>query len=107
MKKLRKLGKVKHVSRSGMIVVAVNPEKLPKVGSNVVTRKMEQVGWIQDIIGPVSSPYALIKPSRLDLADIVLDDLFVVCEYAGSGESKGKRSRKGSRKKGNRKRGGH
>ncbi len=104
MKKLRELGKVKHLSRSGMLVVSVNPKQLPKLGAEVVTRKMEKIGFVYDIIGPTSSPFALVKPYRLD--KIVLEDLFVVIDYGGGREGKGKGGRKGEggRKKGNRKR---
>jgi len=104
MKKLREIGKVKHISRSGMVVIAVSPKNLPKIGAKVVTRKMEKVGFVYDIIGPTSSPYVLVKPFRD--GKIVFDELFVVVEYAGSGKGKGKGSRKGegNRKKGDRKR---
>ncbi|WP_290596959.1 MULTISPECIES: H/ACA ribonucleoprotein complex subunit GAR1 [unclassified Archaeoglobus] len=105
MKKLRALGKVKHMSKSGMLVVALNPAHLPKIGNKIVTRKMEYVGTINDIIGPVSSPYALVRPKNPE--KIVFEDLFVVKEYGGGRKGKGEGSRKGSRKKGDRKRRGY
>jgi len=105
MKKLRPLGKIKHMSKSGMLVVALNPAYIPKIGDKVVTRKMEYIGAVNDIIGPVSSPYALIRPKNSER--IVFEDLFVVKEYGGGRKGKGEGSRKGSRKKGDRKRGGY
>ncbi|WP_202318848.1 H/ACA ribonucleoprotein complex subunit GAR1 [Archaeoglobus neptunius] len=105
MKKLRELGKVKHISKSGMLVIALNPAYIPKIGDKVVTRKMEYVGVVNDIIGPVSSPYALVRPKNSE--KIIFEDLFVVKEYGGSRKGSGKGSRKGGRKKGNRKGGGH
>ncbi|RLI73060.1 hypothetical protein DRO97_08200 [Archaeoglobales archaeon] len=95
---LRKLGKVKHISHSGLIVVS-GIKNLPKVGSEVVDRRMGKIGFVYDIIGPTKSPFVLIKPKgRLD--KIILDELFVVVSHAGSRKGKGERKRKG---KGNRK----
>jgi len=105
MKKLRALGKVKHISRSGMLVVALDPAYLPRIGDKVVTRKMEYVGVVNDIIGPVSSPFALVRPKNPE--KMIFEDLFVVKEYGGGRKGKGEGNRKGSRKKGNRKRRGY
>ncbi|MDI9645630.1 MAG: Gar1/Naf1 family protein [Archaeoglobales archaeon] len=97
MTKLVELGNLIHMSKSGMLVVKLNPANVPKIGDKVVNRKMESVGVVQDVIGPVSSPFALVKPNKKTPKDY--DVLFVVKEYGGSGEgeSKGKGSRKGSR----------
>jgi len=97
MRKLINLGKPAKTTKSGFILVPVSPTNIPKVGERVVTRKMEEVGIIVDLIGPVSSPFALVKPSK-----VVNEDLFVVRGYGGDreGEGVGKGSRKGSRKKG-------
>jgi len=89
------LGRPEKLSKSGMLLVPIQPTNLPKIGDKVVTRKMERIGVVYDIIGPIISPYALIKPSK-----VVYEDLYVVREYGGSRKSSGKRSRKGSRKKG-------
>lgn len=99
MKKLINLGKPAKTTKSGFILVPVSPMNIPKIGDRVVTRKMEEVGVIVDLIGPVSSPFALVKPSK-----VVNEDLFVVRGYGGDrkgeGEGVGKGSRKGSRKRG-------
>jgi RNA-binding protein len=42
-----------------MVVKAENP---PKMGSEVVDENLNVVGKVFDIIGPVSAPYAVIKP---------------------------------------------
>jgi RNA-binding protein len=58
---LQRLGKVLHVTPSQNVVVKVsNP---PKIGAAVVDEKLKAVGKIFDVIGPVSSPYAIVKPS--------------------------------------------
>jgi rRNA processing protein Gar1 len=55
------LGRISNVSPSGnAIVKAENP---PKIGSEVVDENLNVVGRVFDIIGPVSAPYAVIKPS--------------------------------------------
>ncbi len=95
MTNLAPLGKPEKLSKSGMLLVPIQPTNLPKIGDKVVTRKMEQIGVVYDIIGPIISPYALIKPKK-----VVYEDLYVVKEYGGSRKSSGKGSRKGSRKKG-------
>jgi RNA-binding protein len=43
-----------------MVVKAENP---PKMGSEVVDENLNVVGKVFDIIGPVSAPYAVIKPA--------------------------------------------
>jgi RNA-binding protein len=101
MSRLQTLGRVKHMSKSGMLVVALNPAYIPKIGDKVVTRRMEHIGFVTDVIGPVSSPYALVKPKNLE--KVIFEELFVVKEYGGGRKGKGKGSREGSRKKGNRK----
>jgi len=105
--KLRKLGRG-HPSRSNIIVPA-DPKNLPGIGMEVVTRKMEKIGYVYDIIGPVKSPFVVVRPVGKDvIKKIIIDELFVVSDYAGSGKGKGSRKKgvgKRSRKKGNRKRG--
>ncbi len=59
-KRLQRLGRITNVSPSGnAIVKAENP---PKIGSEVVDENLNVVGKVFDIIGPVSAPYAVIKP---------------------------------------------
>jgi RNA-binding protein len=59
--RLQRLGKITNVSPSGnAIVKAENP---PKIGSEVVDENLNVIGKVFDIIGPVSAPYAVIKPS--------------------------------------------
>ncbi|AEA47868.1 H/ACA ribonucleoprotein complex subunit GAR1 [Archaeoglobus veneficus] len=103
---LRKLGRG-YPSRTGNIIVAADPKNLPGVGMEVVTRKMEKVGFVYDIIGPVKSPFIVVRPKNRDLIKkIIIDELFVVSAHAGSRKGKGNRKegkRKRSRKKGNRK----
>jgi RNA-binding protein len=43
--------------------VVVKADKTPKIGSAVVDEKLKTVGKIFDVIGPVPSPYVVIKPA--------------------------------------------
>jgi RNA-binding protein len=43
--------------------VVVKTDKTPSIGSTVVDENLKVVGKIFDIIGPVSSSYAVVKPA--------------------------------------------
>jgi RNA-binding protein len=58
---LQRLGRVLNVTPSQNIVVKT--DKTPPIGSAVVDENLKVVGKIFDIIGPVSAPYAVIKPA--------------------------------------------
>ncbi len=58
---MQRLGRVLNVTPSQNIVVKT--ENTPKIGSAVVDENLKIVGKIFDIIGPVSSPYAVVKPA--------------------------------------------
>jgi RNA-binding protein len=58
---LQRLGRVLNVTPSQNIVVKT--ENTPKIGLAVVDENLKIVGKIFDIIGPVSSPYAVVKPA--------------------------------------------
>jgi len=52
---------VSNVSPSRNVIVKA--ENTPKLGSEVVDENLKVVGKVFDIIGPVTSPYAVIKPT--------------------------------------------
>ena len=58
---MQRLGKVSNVTPSRNIVVKT--ENPPKMGFEVVDEKLNVVGKVFDIIGPVSAPYAVVKTS--------------------------------------------
>ncbi len=65
---MQRLGRVVNVTPSQNVVVKT--EKTPKIGFNVVDETLQPVGKVFDIIGPVTSPYAVVKltvrePTRL------------------------------------------
>ncbi|WP_457548897.1 H/ACA ribonucleoprotein complex subunit GAR1 [Archaeoglobus sp.] len=97
--RLKKIGKVSHVSKSGFIVVKA--KEIPKIGSEVCNRKLEKVGYVYDIIGPIKSPFILIRPKDRKMLKKFDDELFVVEggeDYGRKGEGKGGRKGKGERK---------
>ena len=65
---MKRLGKYLHKSPSrNLIVKILNPKNVPKIGCKVYNSKLEYIGIVRDIIGPVSSPFAVIKPKSKDL----------------------------------------
>jgi RNA-binding protein len=56
---LQRLGKVINVTPSQNVVVKI--DKTPHIGSAVIDEKLKVIGKVFDIIGPVSSPYAVVK----------------------------------------------
>jgi RNA-binding protein len=58
---LQRLGRVLNLTPSQNLVVKT--DKPPKIGSAVVDENLKIVGKVFDIIGPVSSPYAVVKPT--------------------------------------------
>lgn len=58
---MQRLGRVLNVTPSQNVVVKT--DKTPSIGSTVVDENLKVVGKIFDIIGPVSSPYAVVKPA--------------------------------------------
>jgi RNA-binding protein len=57
--------------------MVVKIDKPPKMGATVIDENLKTVGRIFDIIGPVTSPYAVIKPSVKDLEKMVSRQLYV------------------------------
>jgi len=58
---LQRLGRISNVTPSrNLIVKTENP---PKIGFEVVDENINVIGKVFDIIGPVSAPYAVIKPT--------------------------------------------
>ena len=57
---MQRLGRVMNVTPSQNLVVKA--EKAPKIGSSVVDESLKVVGKVFDVIGPVASPYAVVRP---------------------------------------------
>jgi RNA-binding protein len=72
---LQRLGKVLSVTPSQSVVVKI--DKPPRLGTVVVDENLKVVGKVFDIIGPVSSPYAVIRPSIKDPEKLTNKQLYV------------------------------
>ena len=71
---MQRLGRVINVTPSQNIIIKT--EKAAKIGSPVVDEGLKPVGKIFDVIGPVSSPYAVVKPSIKDPEKLVNKQLY-------------------------------
>ena len=56
------LGKTLHLLPSGRLIAKV--ERAPPVGSTVYDRMMKPVGRVEDVFGPVDSPFVQIRMDR-------------------------------------------
>ena len=58
---MQRLGRVSNVTPSRNIIVKT--ENTPKMGAEVVDENLKVIGKVFDIIGPVSAPYAVVRPT--------------------------------------------
>ncbi len=58
---MRRVGRLLHRTPRGLVAKLESPQKLGEV---LLVRGRGEVGRIQDLFGPVSGPYALIRPSK-------------------------------------------
>jgi RNA-binding protein len=73
---LQRLGLVLNVTPSRSLVVKA--EKTPRMGLTVVDENLKVVGKVFDIIGPVASPYAVVKPVIKEPEKLVNKQLYVL-----------------------------
>jgi RNA-binding protein len=57
---LQRLGLILHMSPNRNIIVKL--ENMPRIGEAVVDENLKTIGRVFDILGPVSSPYAVVRP---------------------------------------------
>lgn len=60
---MRRLGKVLHLSKSRVLVVKLDPPRFVKPGTKACDSRLRNVGVVADIMGPVSGPYAWVRPT--------------------------------------------
>jgi RNA-binding protein len=82
---LQRLGNVLNVTPSQNVVVKI--DQTPRIGAAVVDENLKVVGKVFDIIGPVSSPYAVVKPTIKEPEKLTNKQLYLLL-------SKKERSRK-------------
>lgn len=83
---LQRLGRVLHVSSSRNLILKA--EALPKIGDKVVDENLKSVGTVFDVFGPVSSPYAAVKPSILEPQRLIENTLYTIPSTAGRKEKR-------------------
>jgi RNA-binding protein len=79
---LKILGTVQHISSHRNIIVSGGKKqdnnkknlKLPAINSIVFDQKMNRIGKVNDILGPVTNPYFSVRISK-NIADENLRDL--------------------------------
>ncbi len=76
MARLQKLGRVRALTPSKNMIVKT--EKAPKIGSEVIDENLNVVGKVFDIIGPVSTPYAVVKPTVREPAKLVNKPVYLL-----------------------------
>jgi RNA-binding protein len=76
------LGTVLHVARSGRIIIRVSTDasKIKSSAVSLVDSSGLRIGRLQEIFGPVFSPYASVIPSRDKFAGIVGKKVFLADE---------------------------
>ena len=73
---MQKLGKVRALTPSKNIIVKT--EKPPKIGAEVIDENLKVVGKVFDIIGPVSAPYAVVKPTVTEPVKLVNKPVYLL-----------------------------
>jgi rRNA processing protein Gar1 len=82
---LQRLGKVVNITPTKSIIIKT--EQAPKTGLQVVDENFNVIGTVFDVIGPVSAPYAVIKPTIKDASALANKPVYLLF-------SKTKRSKK-------------
>jgi RNA-binding protein len=73
---LQRMGKVLSITPSSSLIIKT--ESPPKIGVEVVDEGLNVVGKVFDVIGPVSSPYAVIKPNVKNPAVLLNKPLYLL-----------------------------
>ena len=76
MANIKKLGKVVRVFKDNKVLVKTTI--VPKINMNVLNEKLETIGRVRDVIGPVASPYALIETFPTIRRDKLLDSIVYI-----------------------------
>ncbi len=74
--RLQKLGRIRALTPSKNLIIKT--EHTPIVGADVVDDNLNIVGKVFDIIGPVSTPYAVVKPAVSEPAKLVNKLLYLI-----------------------------
>lgn len=73
---MQRLGRV--LSLTPSLNMVVKTEEAPKIGSTVIDENLKVVGRVFDVIGPVTAPYAVIKPNIKDPEQLTNKQLYLL-----------------------------
>ena len=73
---LQRLGRIINLTPSHNFIVKT--EKTPKIGLSVVDQNLRVVGKVFDIIGPVSAPYAVVRPTVKEPEKLANQQLYLL-----------------------------
>ena len=73
---MRRLGKVLHLSSSRSLILKTKDAEAI-VGLKVLDSRLKQVGRVNEMFGPVASPYVSVKPTISDPSSLVGKVLYV------------------------------
>jgi RNA-binding protein len=76
MAHLQKLGRIRALTPSKNIIVKT--EQAPRIGAEVVDENLNVIGKVFDIIGPVSAPYAVVKPAVREPAKLLNKPVYLL-----------------------------
>tara|TARA_A100001037_G_scaffold299113_1_gene324068 strand:+ start:11990 stop:12211 length:222 start_codon:yes stop_codon:yes gene_type:complete len=71
---MKRIGEVKSITGSVALIQA-DENAYPKIGTKVINERLESVGHIVDVVGPVSKPYIVVKIYR-DMTDMLKKRLY-------------------------------
>jgi len=60
---LQRLGKILHFSTSRSLIVKCEEAHFVKIGTKTCDSKLKEIGKVQEIFGPVTSPYLALRPT--------------------------------------------
>ena len=60
---MRRLGKVLHLSKSGNLILRLEQTPVPEISAQVCDYKLRSIGRVNNVLGPVKSPYVSVKPA--------------------------------------------
>ncbi len=74
---LIKIGYLLHRVPSGRLLIKLSTTNIPKLGSKVLNSKGEVIGFVCDVIGPVRSPFAVVKPISKEVQVSQYEEVFL------------------------------
>jgi len=54
---------VLHLSKSGNLILRLDQPPVPAIRAQVCDYKLRQIGVVNNVLGPVKSPYVSVKPT--------------------------------------------